>query len=148
MTTTRALLVAALATSACAHDVRVQTEPAGAAVVVDGVDLGRAPVVYVEQRGRAQPVVVEARAEGFRPARVVVHPSTFSVPVAAAGMGCGALACAGCVGASLALSAASPILVAGVALGLPLFSVPSIAALVLGRQLPDTVVVKLTPEGT
>lgn len=129
---------------ACAHDVAVQTDPPGAHVVVDGVARGPAPITFQEPSGDA-PVVVEASAPGRRPARVEVHRSAFSVPLASAGMVCGALACGACLGGSLALSVAEPALTAGIVLGVPLFAVPSILGLALGRQLPDTIAVQLEP---
>lgn len=131
--------------TACAHGVSVQTEPPGAIVVVDGVEHGPAPVRFVEQAGDGTPTIVEARAPGHRPARVEVHPTSFSVPAAAAGLGCGALACAGCVATSFALSFASPVLLVGAAAGAPLLAVPAVVGLALGRRLPETIVVKLEP---
>ncbi len=143
--TVAVLVVLAASTTACAHSVRVQTVPVDATVVVNGQDLGPAPVRFVETSGRVEPVTIEARAAGHRTKIVVVHPTSLSTPLVGAGAACGAVACAGLVGASLLLSLAAAPLALGVGLGVPAFVVPLALASALGRQLPDTITVELEP---
>lgn len=117
----------------CAHKVQVVTTPPGASVLVDGVKVGTSPVTFEENLlpGSHQ---IEARKEGYQPARVVVERTNTNWWWVAGGLGC-CMACypLGCLsGAALANVSLCPACVGCAATGgstgaiVTIFSAPSL----------------------
>lgn len=67
----RALVVAFLIVSGCAHVTSIRTEPDGATVFVNGVRLGPAPVEWETRSGLPGEAFAKAEKDGFVPARDV-----------------------------------------------------------------------------
>ena len=64
-TITFTLMVMILA-SGCAHSVRINTEPEGADVSVNGVYLGKSPVIHHERSGFPKNYFVKVEKDGFK----------------------------------------------------------------------------------
>lgn len=69
-----AVLVAALAAGGCAHRVAVRSEPPGARVFLDNLDLGESPVDFAEERGRSAPYRLRLEKPGFEAKETLVLP--------------------------------------------------------------------------
>jgi|GEM_PF-2266844 len=113
------LLVVALCLSGCAHQVVLDSEPSGAMMYVDDVQMGEGPVTYDETTGWETLVEVRAEKPGYTPQTVLVKQSEWSTPVVMCSLG------------SFLLCGWT-----GIGLG-------SLAGLAFARQMPDRVVVPL-----
>lgn len=118
-----AVCAGGLAASGCAHAVVIASDPPGASVAVDGRELGPAPVVYDETTGWERQVTLEVRKAGYRTVRRELRQEEWNPWIVTGGV-CG----------SVLLG--TPLTIVG---GLPL------ASLFWARQLPDRVVVRLSP---
>ncbi|MCC7072938.1 MAG: PEGA domain-containing protein [Deltaproteobacteria bacterium] len=74
-TATGLAALVALAASACAHTVVIETEPQGAAVAIDGTYVGNAPVVADQRTGIGGRMRLEVSADAYETATVVVTQS-------------------------------------------------------------------------
>lgn len=68
-------VLAALATSACAHAVVIETEPEGAAVSIDGTYVGNAPVITEQRTSVGGRMRLEVSADAYETANVTVTQS-------------------------------------------------------------------------
>jgi hypothetical protein len=115
-----ALLAAAMG---CAHTVTIDSDPAGAEVLVDGVRIGETPLTWVESTGWERVYELEVRKPGHRTVRRRVRQTEWSYAIVGAGACCSALL-------------GTPLTIVG---GLPLVSI------FWARQLPDELRVTLRP---
>ncbi len=74
-TTTGLATLVALAASACAHTVVIETEPEGAAVTIDGTYAGNAPVITEQRTSLGGRMRLEVSADAYETANVVVTQS-------------------------------------------------------------------------
>ena len=59
-------VIALILASGCAHSVRINTEPEGADVSVNGVYLGKSPVIHNERSGFPKSYFVKIEKDGFK----------------------------------------------------------------------------------
>ena len=117
----RSLVAAALAlavtASACSHTVIIDSDPTGAEVKVNGEKLGKAPVTYTESTGWEKVFDIEATKPGFKPTRKQVKQTEWNMPITVASVLGG------------------------------LFCLVPFLGLMVGRQMPDRVVVNMDKGG-
>jgi len=136
-----ATAIAAFGGAGCAHTVVVATEPAGATVIIDGQDLGPAPVklekvVYVGDTLR-----VRAEREGYEPTAVAIPASELFIWP-------GLLAVVPLMGIPLSLPTLlipvlGPFIAAAIAASWAIVTSPFLLSLALTRKYPDTVTIAL-----
>jgi hypothetical protein len=144
-----ALVVAVLGIGGggCAHAVRIETEPPGATVVVDGERVGRGPATLQRTVFIGDQLRIAVAADGYEPATVVVPAQEWTAwPTA--------LACTPALGVPLAvpflvgflpLCGAGLVVGPAVAVGWAVVTSPTLLALGMARKYPDVVRVKLKP---
>lgn len=69
-----ACLAALLWPAGCTHHIMVRSEPTGARLWVDSVEVGATPVEFAENRGRAEPYKLRLEKPGYLPKETTVLP--------------------------------------------------------------------------
>jgi len=157
-------LIIALASLGCAHTVQVMTDPPGATVVVNGKEIGQAPVYFEEDADPAvDEYVIVARLNGHetterRVRRTQANPwSAIAVAPCLGSLGWLAGAATMVVGlilspatlcVSIPAGAAGGAIFAGTGCGWMLLTSPTLLLLLNAQTLPDDVRLELRPTGS
>ncbi len=161
----RALLLATLALPlACAHSVEVLSSPPGATIVVDGKEIGQAPVRFEESDETASGEhVIVARLNGYETAEMrVLRTRPNPLALIAVLPLCGTLGWAGALvplvggvvlfpftlGCSLVAGPTAAAILAGAGCAWMLVTSPTLLVLPNAQTLPDVVELQLQPSQT
>ncbi len=130
-------LLALVLTSACAHQTTITTSAPGATVVVEGEEIGRTPVEYVESTGHQGEVYVDVRQDGVSKRFAVARDQVDGRAL----VGSLGLAAALAAGSSFFLIVSSGAMVAGVAVAAvnPILGVAILGGSLVGVALATMV---------
>jgi len=79
--------------TACAHQARIETDPPGAEVYVNGERVGLGPVEIEDEGGWRKDYEITLRKDGYEPTQVTLTQDTVNMPTLLAAGICGACTC-------------------------------------------------------
>ena len=131
-----AALMALVVGSGCAHTMIVETEPAGAAVNINGEDEGTSPAVTTQFTSTAGRLYITAEAEGYETASLVVEQSEWFLWPAV-------LAVTPLLGTPFVVI---PFIGPVITVGWAVLTSPTLVSLLFLQKYPDRVKLKLRPK--